>query len=197
VVAQRLSRTGKRRVGIGLALFLLVVFTAGIVLGPQINESKEDEQARLLREETARAERETKRIRAEQRPVSAIVPPGPKAAMATALAERVLRDARARVENGTLKGPARSSSCAPYPRTSARAAEERDGARRRGAYECTVATRKIAILGRTGALGHPFLAVIDYRSGRITWCKVNPPPGEGVAGQAHVRVPLDPSCTKA
>lgn len=198
LVAQRLSRTAKRRIGLGLALGLLAIFTAGIVASPSITENKEEarkagERARAVRQAQAR-----RRAAGEQRPVSADPGPAARPVLVKRLADYVLRDARARVESGKLKGPVRRSFCSPYPNTATRRAQESDPRRARGRYECTVVTSEIrGANGERGTLGYPFSAVIEYRTGRMTWCKANPPPGEKGIGSERARVALDPSCSRA
>jgi hypothetical protein len=42
---------------------------------------------------------------------------------------------------------------------------------------------------RLGVFGTPFWVVIDYRTGRLVWCKVTPRAGEGGRSLASVPVP--------
>ena len=174
--------------GIGLALGLVAIFIAGVMASPSITETKEERARVEAAERAAHLARERARVAREQRPVSAIAGPAPRAALEDKLAGYVLRDARARIEAGTLKGTARRSFCELRPPRATAA---------RGRYMCTVVTSEIVgPNGQRGNLGYPFSAVIDYRSGRMTWCKANLPPGEKVIGAEQLRVDLHPSCSK-
>ena len=196
VVAQRLSRTAKRRVALGAALLLGGVFLAGVLAAPSIQESREERAREDAAERAAIRARETVRVRREQRVVRAEAGPAPRTVLVDRLADFVLRDARARIESGELEGRALRSFCKPFPYTSARAAAERNPGRERGRYLCTVVTSEIVQAnGGRGTLGFPFSAVIEYPRGRMAWCKTNLLPGEKSIGRELVRVPLDPSCT--
>lgn len=198
LVAQRLSRKAKRRIALGAAVLLASIFGAGAALSPSITEDKEERAREDAERRRALEARERARVASEQRPVTAEAGRAPRAVLVERLTDFVLRDARARAEAGTLKGPFRRAFCDPHPNTAARKAQERDPRRTRGRYACIVVTSNIvAANGRRGALGYPFSAVIEYRTGRITWCKANPPPGEQVIGRELVRVDLDASCSKA
>ena len=198
VVAQKLSRRAKRRIAVGAALFLAALFTAGLLMAPGIEDDKEQR----AREEAARLRaieaRERERLARDQRPITAEAGRAPRPVLVEKLTDFVLRDARLRAEEGALKGPFLRARCDPHPNTATRRAQERDPRRTRGRYLCLAVTSNIvAANGRRGALGYPFSAVINYRTGRITWCKANPPPGEQVIGRELARVDLDASCSKA
>lgn len=92
-------------------------------------------------------------------------------------------DARRRVAAGELDGPVLRVSC----RTSPRAA---------GAHGCTAVTRDVPAGPRNvpGSLGHPFVAVVDFGSGRYTWCKTNPVPAEQVVPDPRDVVELPREC---
>jgi len=198
MVAQRLSRRAKRRIAVAAALFLAAAFTAGILASPAI-EADKDARARAEAERLRALEaRERVRLARDQRPVTAEAGRMARPALVAKLGDFVLRDARARAEQGALDGPIRRAYCEPHPNTATRRAQESDPRRRRGRYLCIAVTSEIrASNGRRGNLGYPFSAVIDYRRGRITWCKANPPPGEQVIGRELARVDLDASCSKA
>jgi hypothetical protein len=98
------------------------------------------------------------------------------------------------VRAGKLKGTIRRVDCVATPRSRAGGLPpEDDPARARGGYDCTAVTSDIA--GHEGAaVGYPFQGVIDFRRGRLTWCKTNPPPGEQVIPDPSSVVRLPPGC---
>jgi hypothetical protein len=172
----------------GLALAGLVV--AAIVLVPQIGETKRERAAAERAELAAGQERRRQRLIAEQRPHRARTDVAP----AHTLAERgsvrrqiesaIARDQRARVRRGDLDPPpALYATCEPF-------SGERAGVRV-SRLSCTAVTSEVLKEGRkAGLLGHPFLARVDYATGRYAWCKVSGRAGEGsLRSVTPVRVP--------
>ncbi len=174
------------------ALALAGLVLAGIVLVPEIGETKRENAASERRETAAAQERQRRRLIAEQRPrraVSAIAPattPAERAEVVTQIEAHVTRDQRARVRSGALDPPpARYSTCEPF-------AGESPGARV-SRLSCTAVTSEIRKEGaKAGVLGHPFLARVDYATGRYAWCKVSGQAGEGSFRRtAGVKVPRE------
>jgi len=61
-----------------------------------------------------------------------------------------------------------------------------------GRYSCLAVTRDIpATAGnRSGVVGHPYRAKIDFTSGRYAFCKIRGRPGElAIRSDARIRVP--------
>jgi hypothetical protein len=178
---------------------VLVVATVAVVMlvAPAIDRSKRrtaaDERrahatavtrqrARLVAEQRARRGRSAAvaRLHAEGRDAAA------RAGLLADVRRHVDRDARARVAGGTLDGPIRDVRC-HY---------RRPDAGPRIHVECLAVT---SVLVRPKAptvyVGHPFVAGASLRDGRYAWCKENPSPGEGFAGQG-VSVALPAACTR-
>jgi hypothetical protein len=186
----------RRAFGIGAAV--LFVLAALIVL-VGIPAVKDDNRRTAERERAAAQARLAQRLRliaAEQRPHHAKAAPtddvGSRRALVGRLEASVLADARARVRAGDLKGPIRRVDCAPGRRSGAGGVvPENEPSRTRAGYECTAVTSDIP--GHRGAsVGYPFKGVVDFRSGRLTWCKANPPPGELVIPDPR-KVPRTPA----
>ena len=194
---------------LALGTLALVALGAAVwaLAAPRIETAKE-ERAAALEEASARSRgARRRRAAAEQRPHSAQAPDlrlggGAQADPAATLRARqallgrlereIGRDVRARVAHGLLRGPVLRVDCAPEPGS---AGAERDLGRARAAYGCTAVTSAVAE-GR-GALGHPFRAVVDFERATMTWCKVNPLPGERAVPDPRTIVPLSRSCTRA
>jgi hypothetical protein len=167
--------------------------------------TRRDARAEVARERAAQARLEAaeiRRLRLDVRPVQGVGPPrrsGEDALtyrreLVTAAERQVTGDARARVRAGTLKGPIRGTQCDPYPATSARRTAETDPAVSAGRYECMAYENRFEapeVEGRRriGLFGTPFWVVIDYRTGRLVWCKVTPRAGEGGRSLASAPVP--------
>lgn len=87
----------------------------------------------------------------------------------TALQREIAGDARARIQTGELTGPFQSVRCK---------AGHVVGANR--AYSCSV---------RAAGVTYPYVALLDTRTRRLTWCKIDPPPTGGAP-----EVPVSPRC---
>jgi hypothetical protein len=197
-VWQHLSPRG-RGVAATLGVLLLLGVAAGVILlGPGIRSSKQERAASEQREREARRGALIERLEREQRPLSAAGPADSAPTGAQRLRRRselladvrasVGADARRRVRAGQLEGPILRVACEPFPRSVEGRGADEDLARRSGRYECLAVTSEIRA-GATqgaGAIGHPFRVLVDFESGRYTWCKVSGRPGE----RAVTREPL-------
>jgi hypothetical protein len=173
------------RIATGIALFGLVALA--LVLVPAARESQHKRDAAERREQAGRHERLIRELQAEQRPhfgrsdSRAGAGASPRAALAARdalmdeLSATILADARGRARRGALKGPIRRVECEPFPRSVATAGAEKDLSRRSGRYSCLAITAefKRSDTSTGGALGHPYRAKVDFRSGRYAYCKVS------------------------
>lgn len=199
-----------RWVALAVVIVLLVIVGGLIVLiSPGVNRAKRAQASagHLRSEQLAAAARE--RVTAEQRPHTALartrdpgrVAPAPtrlrdRSALIGQLQQAIAADARARVQAGSLTGPVLYVQCSPYPPRSTAAASTLS--RRIGPYSCLAVNgtaRNSA--GAIIQLGDPFWARVDFTTGEMVWCKINPSPGEQEIGQALVTVPLAPACDLA
>lgn len=171
---------------------------------PAIEGSKQERAAVDRAAQHRRVVRERDRLIAEQRPHGAHAPAredvhaGPAKRLATRRAlvhdaERAITaDARARIAAGALSGGfVRTTECGPVRRDLPR--DELDLAKPIGRYDCVAITQDVIQDGKVVAkFGVPFVAAVDFRRGRVTWCKNNPAPSERGKPLAFVR--LDPAC---
>jgi hypothetical protein len=111
-------------------------------------------------------------ITEDQAPRTAVLNPG--SAPAAALRQAIVSDVRKRIAHDQLVGPLQSVSCA----TSGAASGARGG---REPYLCTV---------RSAGIAYRFMAVVDRRDQRLTWCKVDPP----AAAKTGPEIPISSSC---
>ena len=89
-----------------------------------------------------------------------------RAAAVDELAAAIVTDARRRVRDGALEGPIRRVECEPFPRS---LNPERMLARRRVRLACLAVTADF----ERGALGYPYRALVDFKTGRYAFCKVS------------------------
>jgi hypothetical protein len=94
---------------------------------------------------------------------------GAGAATLTALERAISGDAHGRIQAGDLTGPFQSVRC-----------EAKGAAGTNQAFRCTVHAAGVA---------YPYLGVLDARTRRLTWCKVDSPPVSGAP-----EVPVSASC---
>lgn len=108
----------------------------------------------------------------------------------------ITSDARVRTARGELESSAvRITRCAPLGGGQA-GSDEDDLDKPLGRYSCLAVTQSARRRGGTSELGIPFVAVIDFRSGGLTWCKDNPvSPGDITSQLAFVRLARE--CTAA
>jgi hypothetical protein len=95
-------------------------------------------------------------------------------APATALRGAIVNDVRQKIARDQLVGPLQSVSC-----TAAGAGSGGRGGHE--PYRCTV---------RSAGIAYQFLAVVDQRDRRLTWCKVDP----GAAAKTGPEIPISSSC---
>jgi hypothetical protein len=193
---RRLPRAGR----VALALLPVAVLALVLLLGPGIDESK-DERARSEAEsrQRARAER-IAQLRAEQRPrFGREAPAGAnlpaRAGLLDAATLAVTEDARGRVAAGELDGPIRRVACEAYPRTVEQSGAHLDPGRRVGTYSCLAVTADARATehNEASAIGHPYRARIDFETGRYAFCKVSGRAGEGSIGRQPL-VPVPRAC---
>ena len=169
------------------ALTLLVV-----VLEHQATDNASRERARRA----AAVAAERRRLIRDQTPHHAIVPREARHQMVARLEEAITADARGRVARGELRASAvRATRCGPLnPRQ--RVPDENDPEKPLGRYSCLAVTQSARRRGGTSDLGLPFVAVIDFRRGGLTWCKDNPVSPSDIKSQlAFVRLARE--CTAA
>ena len=168
----------------GVALVALLVVTAVVAI-PAIESGKDEDAARERREAAEARVAERRRLREEQAARRGRGDPGDRAALLAEVRGAIEADARARVRAGRLDGEILRVDCEAGRRSGSRTS-----------YDCTAVTREIPRTGRgvPGVLGYPFVAVVDHETGRYTWCKTNPVPGERVIPDPRDVVELPREC---
>jgi hypothetical protein len=189
---RKLGPRGRLAVKVGGTLFVVAAIAATIVLAPRIAESNREREATERRDAEAALVARVRRLRAEQRPQRGRADAGAsRAAVVGELEAGILADARARATRGRLHGPpAKRVECEPLAGADASAA--------RVAYDCIAVTSDLpsgeSLPG--GVIGHPFRAVADFSTGRFTWCKVSPRPGEGSLSRKDLVVRIPRACSR-
>jgi hypothetical protein len=181
-------RRGAAILAAGVAAAVAVVL---LVVMPAVDSSKrEDAQRRAEREAAALAQRQAI-ARRDQRAVAgaaqALAPatsPAERDALLSRVEQEITANANARQAAGTLESRTRSTSCEPLADLSAT----------RAAFDCTALIREIVGQGDPGRLGYPFRAIVDFRSGSWTFCKINPIPSERSLPDPRTVVPLPAAC---
>lgn len=194
----------RRALGLAAALALAVAAVAVAVVAPAVRDAKARDQARERAATAAAVRAEVARLRADQalhaaagRPAGGR--PAARAALLATLEREITADARARVRARTVDARAvQRTTCQPFPTTPTQRARERAGGFRVGHYACLAitATADPIPTGPGATIGIPFRARVDYATGRLAWCKTNPPPGERGVQALAPQVPLPAGCTR-
>jgi len=156
------------RWALGIVIAAAVIATIVIAIdraGPEVNTSEAGAEAEVNRISDIA-------ITADQAPHSAGLPPS--SAPAAALERAITSDVHQRIADGQLTGPLQSITC----RTAGAGSAGRGG---RVPYTCTI---------RSAGITYPFVAVLDERRRRLTWCKIDPPPVANVGPE----IPISASC---
>jgi hypothetical protein len=205
VAPPRFSTAARR----GLTLLAVaVVLGAGALVVIALKGQGADSAARARARQAALVAAERRRLSREQVPHHArtdVRVPGPHAtaarrraarrALAARLEAVITADARGRIARGELTASAvRQTRCGPLARDGRPDEDDLDKAL--GRYACLAVTQSARHRGGASDLGIPFVAVIDFRRGRLTWCKDNPVSPADIKSQlAFVR--LRRECTAA
>lgn len=180
--------------GVACALILPGVFDAR----DEGNAQRAAESAALRAAKRAELEREqrpkTGRGPAESSGAAPADRLAARAALVSSVESAILQDARTRLASGELDGAAIDRvHCDPLVRDSNRAPDHEVLDRPIGRYDCVAVQREVLQEGKVvGLFGHPFVAALDFASGRYTFCKDNKAPSE--RGKVLAQVRLKPAC---
>jgi hypothetical protein len=191
-----------RRIAIALLLAFAVALAVGI---PLLIAAKQRDNAAADR---AAARAKAARIAALQAEVRLIDGSGTAArgltgakaltarhALVQDLAGAVSTDAARRAASGEFAHAATRVECSRFPPGARGEDPAADLGARRGRYACLAITAEFPHSSATtgGALGYPYRAMLDFRSGHFTFCKISGRPGEMLINRSiHVAVP--PAC---
>jgi hypothetical protein len=118
-------------------------------------------------------------------------------ALVVAVQDRITQDARARAEAGELDGPIAETECGPILKSKTAIPDDRVLSKPIGRYDCVAV--KHPIIGIEGkkvaSLGFAFVAALDFKTYKYTWCRNMPAQGE--AGVSLVFVRLQRACLAA
>lgn len=175
------------RAGRAVIVLLGVGAVVAIVLSvPGIRESKRETAARERTEAAdsrARRIRELRRLQAPRSATSANVDrAGASVAERVRTRRALARDLSAAIVADSRRRPGtdrvRRADCRGLA-PEGRPVPERDLVSRRGRYACTAVTSDIRSSQVRGSIGYPYRAIVDYRNGRLVWCRDVGQAGEG------------------
>ncbi len=169
----RMGRVSKALV----VLAALGVITAAALLAPQIAGTKRDNEAQERREAAEARARAIRELKELQRPRTGRSAQQSRALVVLDLERLITTDARSRPQVGRVL----RTECEAIPA---------DAARTR--FSCTAVSSDIpkGERSRGGAIGYPFRALVDFRTGRLAWCRIAGRPGEGSnKGRGLVEIP--------
>jgi hypothetical protein len=201
-LVRKIPPRARRPAAIGAGVLLVAAIVGVILSAPAIDRGKQERAAAEQRAAQQREAREVARLKAEQRlrtgrgtPARGLEGAAALAArreLAAGLAAAVKADAVARVRSGELTQSVARVECERYPRgVSAPDPAEQLG-RPTGRYSCLAITADAprTETNHASSIGYPYRALVDFPSGRFTYCKVSGRPGEGsLTREVPVHVP--------
>jgi len=190
-LARKIPPRARRPAAFAAGLLLVAVAVGVALAAPAIDEGKRERAAADSEASEQLKAQRVARLRAEQRPLRGSGTParglegpaaiGARQALAADLAAAVERDGRGRFAAGEIKQPVEGSVCERYPRGAGGEDPATDLSKPTGRYSCLAITATVQAdrAGQPGAIGYPYRALVDFPSGRFTYCKVSGRPGEG------------------
>jgi hypothetical protein len=192
-----------KRIAAGVAIIAAAFGLARLI--PAILHGGEHTRARVASENRRITATEIQRLRREQAPhhgsAPELKPPRgahapavlrARKALVSAAEAAITADARARVARGDLKGTVERTECGPLEHINRGRTVPGDDqilTKPTGRYDCTAVQHEVVQDGETvGLFGYSFVAALDFRTYRFTWCKNNPAQGERGSGLAFVRL---------
>jgi hypothetical protein len=202
---RKLSRRG-RRYAIVIGALLLAGLAVALYFGiPAITETKQERAAAERRADAQREAALVARLKAEQRLVAGRGTPSrgldgaaviaARQALAGDLAAAVHKDANARVSSGEFTHAVSRVECERYPRGANGEDPATDLSSPTGRYSCLAVTVDAprTQLSNASSIGYPYRALVDFPSGKYTFCKFSGRPGE-MALLRQIRAPVPRAC---
>jgi hypothetical protein len=202
---RKLSPRGRRLAAVIGALLLIGVAVGLYFIIPAITESKEERAAAEQRAADRREASLVAQLKAEQRLVEGRGTPSrglegeaqitARKALAADLAAAVHKDANARVRTGEFTHSIRRVECERYPRGAHGEDPATDLSSPTGRYPCLAITIDAprTELNNPSSIGYPYRALVDFPSGKYTFCKFSGRPGE-LAFDRRVKAPVPRAC---
>jgi hypothetical protein len=195
-----------RRPAAFAAAFLLAAAVVALVLSiPAITESKDERAAREARIERERKAQRAAELQAELRLREGRGPAARGLTGARAIATRqalveqlavdVEADAVSRVRSGEFNQSVNRVECERFPRGARGEDPALELGSPTGRYSCLAITAVAPRIetNESSSIGYPYRALVDFDSGRFSYCKISGKPGEGsLTREFPVRVP--PEC---
>jgi hypothetical protein len=201
-LVRKIPPRARRPAAFGAAVLLVVL---GVVLAlsiPAITETKEERAAAAAQAERERLAQRAAELNAELRLRTGTGTPArglegaeaitARQALATDLADAVREDALARVQAGEFTQTVGRVECERYPRGSRGEDPAFDLASRTGSYSCLAITADAPRVetNERSSIGYPYRALVNFETGRFSYCKISGRPGEGsIARDFPVRIP--------
>ena len=202
---RKIPPNARKPAAIAAAVLLAGAVVALVLSIPAITETKDDRAAAERQADQERRAEHRAMVEAQLRPQSDT---GTAAAGLTGgaalearhalvddLAAAVHEDAVARVRTGELTQSVGRVECERFPR-GARGEDPADElSQRTGRYSCLAITADAprTETNESSTIGYPYRALVDFPSGKFTFCKITGRPGEGsIRGAKPIRVP--PRC---
>jgi hypothetical protein len=202
---RKLSPRGRRIAAVTGAL-LLIGLAVGLYFGiPAITESKQERAAAERRADAQREAQLVAQLKAEQRLIEGRGTPSrglgdgaeiaARKALAADLAAAVHKDADARVRSGEFTHSVNRVECERYPRGAHGEDPATELASSTGRYSCLAVTVDApkTDLSNASSIGYPYRALVNFPSGKYTFCKFSGRPGE-MAFARNVRAPVPRAC---
>jgi hypothetical protein len=201
-LVRKIPPRARRPAAFAAAILLAAAAVALVVSIPAITESKGDRAAAEQRAEAERHAQRTAELEAEQRVLTGRGPAArgleggaalqARQALAADVAATVEKDALARVRSGEFTDRVRGVECERFPRGVRVPDPAADLSKATGRYACLAIT---ALAPRTernnpSRIGHPYRALVNFETGKFSYCKISGRPGEGaLTREFPVRVP--------
>jgi len=201
-LVRKIPPRARRPAAVAAALLLAAAAVALVIGIPAITESKSD---RAAADAQATAERRAERaaeLQAQLRLRSGSGPAARGLAPADALRARdalagdvsaaILDDAHSRVRSGEFNQSVSRVECERFPRGVNAPDPAADLARNTGRYSCLAVTADTPRGERNdpSVIGYPYRALVNFESGRYSFCKIAGRPGEGgLTRELPVRIP--------
>ena len=188
---RKIPPRARRPAAIGAAIVLAAAIVALVLSIPAITDTKED---RAAAEHAGRAGAARRAHRDHRGPAPAQSETGTAARGLTGAAALEARhalvddldgavhdDAVSRVQAGELTQTVARVECERFPRAANGADPADDLSQRTARYSCLAITADAPRVenNEASSIGYPYRALVDFPSGRFTYCKITGRPGEG------------------